>query len=136
MKARKSEKGMTSFEDMLFDYQIRNQTRTRKEWKRVHKKQYGKGVPQFLVDALNQSENSHLRRDLFGTDKLKFTPNIIALMLRHLKLCSYCRKLEERSKVPKSRAMKKCGRCKLVFYCDRKCQKRDWKVHKLMCKKQ
>ena len=27
----------------------------------------------------------------------------------------------------------RCARCKLTYYCSRECQKRDWKVHKLMC---
>jgi hypothetical protein len=27
----------------------------------------------------------------------------------------------------------RCARCKLTYYCSRECQKRDWKIHKLMC---
>lgn len=27
----------------------------------------------------------------------------------------------------------KCSKCKSSFYCDRNCQKRDWKVHKQKC---
>ena len=29
--------------------------------------------------------------------------------------------------------MKKCSICKNVYYCDRKCQKHDWAVHKTTC---
>ncbi|KAI1085187.1 hypothetical protein F5B20DRAFT_589950 [Whalleya microplaca] len=29
-----------------------------------------------------------------------------------------------------------CGRCKEVKYCSRECQKNDWKLHKLACKKE
>lgn len=29
---------------------------------------------------------------------------------------------------------KKCGSCKCVRYCSAKCQKKDWKVHKIACK--
>ena len=28
----------------------------------------------------------------------------------------------------------KCGRCKLVSYCSRECQRKDWKSHKTFCK--
>lgn len=28
---------------------------------------------------------------------------------------------------------KKCGRCRLVSYCSRECQKKDWKRHKDSC---
>lgn len=29
--------------------------------------------------------------------------------------------------------IKSCGGCKKVYYCDRACQKRDWKNHKIKC---
>lgn len=29
--------------------------------------------------------------------------------------------------------LRKCSACKSVYYCDRKCQKADWKVHKETC---
>ncbi len=29
--------------------------------------------------------------------------------------------------------LKKCTKCKFMFYCDRKCQKIDWKLHRLEC---
>jgi transcription elongation factor Elf1 len=32
-----------------------------------------------------------------------------------------------------SEAKVKCSRCKSTFYCDRNCQKRDWKIHKIAC---
>eukprot|EP00808_Paulinella_micropora_P000250 g13030.t1 len=31
-------------------------------------------------------------------------------------------------------ATKKCGHCKLVYYCGRWCQAQDWKTHKVFCK--
>ena len=38
--------------------------------------------------------------------------------------CSYCHKAAE----------KKCSACKLFYYCDKDCQKNDWKYHKHYCK--
>ena len=35
----------------------------------------------------------------------------------------------------KKRNLKMCGRCKSVFYCNRKCSKAHWKKHKKSCKK-
>lgn len=29
---------------------------------------------------------------------------------------------------------KKCTRCKLAYYCDQRCQKHDWAVHKVRCR--
>lgn len=33
-------------------------------------------------------------------------------------------------------ANKKCAGCKISYYCSRECQKEDWKIHKLICKKE
>ena len=30
--------------------------------------------------------------------------------------------------------MHKCGRCMRIFYCNTECQRKDWPVHKQMCK--
>ena len=27
----------------------------------------------------------------------------------------------------------KCSRCKDVYYCSKECQKKDWKLHKIIC---
>ena len=32
------------------------------------------------------------------------------------------------------RKLERCSGCKLVYYCSRECQKRDWKEHKAHCK--
>ena len=29
----------------------------------------------------------------------------------------------------------KCSKCKLIYYCNRECQVKHWKEHKLICKK-
>jgi predicted Zn-ribbon and HTH transcriptional regulator len=44
--------------------------------------------------------------------------------------CNYCKKDGYEVK-----NLKRCGRCKSVFYCNSDCQKKDWDKHKLDCKK-
>ena len=39
--------------------------------------------------------------------------------------CNHCEK--------KSQELQQCSGCALVFYCDQKCQKNDWKKHKKLC---
>ena len=43
------------------------------------------------------------------------------------KLCFKCK--EGSTKVP----LKKCGACKMVYYCSEACQRTDWKAHKTWC---
>ena len=45
--------------------------------------------------------------------------------------CSYCGSSPSKDDKPFSR----CSRCKKVYYCSVKCQKKDWKKHKKVCKK-
>ncbi|KAL7414597.1 hypothetical protein BDY24DRAFT_440559 [Mrakia frigida] len=49
----------------------------------------------------------------------------LSIPVSNLLLCEYC----SRSLAKISR----CARCKLVSYCSQACQKKDWKVHKLVC---
>ena len=46
--------------------------------------------------------------------------------------CNYCGKLEDSST---GTSLMMCSRCKLVKYCSKDCQKREWKYHKKTCPK-
>ncbi|KZT39859.1 hypothetical protein SISSUDRAFT_571788 [Sistotremastrum suecicum HHB10207 ss-3] len=46
----------------------------------------------------------------------------------HLYNCSWC--------LNPSAVMRKCAVCESTRYCDKECQKRDWKAHKKVCKSQ
>ena len=50
------------------------------------------------------------------------------------KHCNHCN-IEENIGDGKNK-FKYCGKCRLVKYCTRRCQKKDWKKHKLECCKQ
>ncbi len=43
--------------------------------------------------------------------------------------CDYC--LNDENEQTK---LKKCSKCNFMYYCDSKCQKIDWKIHKHECK--
>ena len=43
------------------------------------------------------------------------------------KICWYCNKISNKDLLA-------CGKCSIARYCDRKCQKKDWKtIHKIVC---
>lgn len=44
-----------------------------------------------------------------------------------VKICHCCQKTSD-EKLPT------CSRCKIVGYCNRECQRKDWPKHKLECK--
>jgi len=56
----------------------------------------------------------------YGTEKKKEIENRFT--------CAICKKTGNK--------LKKCGRCKIVYYCSAKCQRKDWKEHKKVCQKQ
>lgn len=73
-----------------------------------------------------------VKEKLQELDKTDFDGIQISIVDRRQKaLCSNCwyctKKLEEKKK-------KKCKGCKIAVYCCRRCQKRDWKLHKKFCK--
>ena len=47
--------------------------------------------------------------------------------------CSFCGKQQEDDRM--AIKFKKCSKCKLSYYCGRKCQKFDWIKHKKLCTK-
>jgi len=62
------------------------------------------------------------------------TPNISSLSLTSAsqsRCCWYCGRGEET--LPTK--LQKCGRCVLAEYCNRECQRGDWKLHKAKCKR-
>ena len=62
------------------------------------------------------------------------TPNVSSLSLSsetQYRCCWYCSRGEEA--LPTK--LQKCGRCGLAVYCNRECQRGDWKFHKAKCKR-
>ena len=49
--------------------------------------------------------------------------------------CACCSFQEDKNVFEKLVQLKKCSRCKKVYYCGRECQKLHWKTHKEECTK-
>ena len=49
------------------------------------------------------------------------------------KQCHQCKNPEDQ--LNSLGSLKTCSGCKVVYYCSRDCQKKDWHVHKFLCKK-
>src|SRR5674476_350377 len=47
--------------------------------------------------------------------------------LKKIKYCYHCASIEIYNK------LKKCGKCKVAYYCSAKCQLKDWPFHKIHC---
>jgi hypothetical protein len=60
-------------------------------------------------------------------------PRMNEHILRNFKRqCAYCQK--KKTELAQHASLQKCIQCKAVCYCSRKCQKGDWKKHKVICK--
>ena len=59
------------------------------------------------------------------SDDLSTSETTTGLPMENKKCCATCKKEETE--------MKRCGRCKVVFYCSVQCQRNDWPNHKLIC---
>lgn len=58
-------------------------------------------------------------------------------MSKAVKKCKKDKELGLEFKCPcgkKDKEMKKCGRCKKIYYCSKECQIKDWQNHKSECK--
>ena len=47
--------------------------------------------------------------------------------------CQTCNRKEESQEKSGKLHLKKCGKCRKVYYCSKSCQKKDWRAHKVDC---
>ncbi|KAH7381192.1 hypothetical protein DE146DRAFT_681761 [Phaeosphaeria sp. MPI-PUGE-AT-0046c] len=68
------------------------------------------------IPAFHRTDMFNSLRPMASTESLNFTMNS--------KPCSTC---------AGGPAKRRCSRCKAAYYCDRYCQKNDWKMHRSVC---
>ncbi|CAE6493731.1 unnamed protein product [Rhizoctonia solani] len=64
-----------------------------------------------------------------GATMLRLIPHVTALSTQYL--ASHCSGCHGEQKP--TRPLLRCQRCRVVSYCDQRCQKHDWLLHKLEC---
>jgi len=52
----------------------------------------------------------------------------------NVNICDVCDRCGKMVYEKPNITIKRCARCQERYYCSRKCQKEDWKVHKILCK--
>ncbi|KIK63636.1 hypothetical protein GYMLUDRAFT_40705 [Collybiopsis luxurians FD-317 M1] len=76
--------------------------------------------------SMKRTETS-VRDKVIGSKETK--PNVAApFRRRNPRQCAHC------ETVSKDKDLQQCGRCKLVFYCGRECQRKAWPTHKIYCR--
>ncbi|XP_021369227.1 uncharacterized protein LOC110460574 isoform X4 [Mizuhopecten yessoensis] len=92
------------------------------------------GIPhEVCLEYIKKNKLSlHIGSDLLSNSALFFDGNLNEHSNEEgtgrtgCKICVVCGKASD--------AVKTCARCKMVDYCSKKCQRQDWKSHKLLCR--
>lgn len=88
-------------------------------------------VNYFFIPCTNQKSNIKIYIKIINDetnkiiDLIKPKINLRLQQIFNIKYCNYCSKFNSNYKI--------CGKCKLVSYCCRECQIKDWKIHKGIC---
>ncbi len=83
---------------------------------------FGRAAPVTPKDKRLSKQQTHTLRELYPNRPVSHVATYDVLH------CTACR-----TEKCDSRKMKKCVSCRAAFYCDRRCQKEDWPLHKLTC---
>jgi SET and MYND domain-containing protein len=91
--------------------------------------EYGDLLPDFLLvqSTPEYGRGVYTRKDLSAGVELIVSEPLVHVICSHWRgfHCDWC---------TETKSLKKCSRCKFVFYCSKECQKSDWEFHKIECK--
>lgn len=74
-----------------------------------------------ILNELDPSFLNEMKNNMNNVQVTKSTDGMVVSIIH--KRCEICGKKSD----------DRCSQCKEVFYCSRKCQQKDWKMHKPVC---
>ena len=107
-------------------------TNDRERNKRIRKRLSQLGIAEFL-DIFSSEVRINVRSDCeWNQDSLKQTmvKEQRKGRKRWKKSCAFCGKIEN-----ENQKVLCCSKCSSIYYCGKKCQRKDWKQHKTICKR-
>ena len=77
---------------------------------------------------IRSNKNYNISEELWNIEKKKEGINILVEINKgsQKRMCNECGKINEN--------LPKCSKCKLVYYCNKYCQNKNWEKHKKECK--
>ncbi|XP_040032764.2 putative protein MSS51 homolog, mitochondrial [Gasterosteus aculeatus] len=93
------------------------------------------GLSQVILDKLNMKDYGEYRAAVEGkAEGISFRnyKEMFKKMEETFEFCTSCNRLPAR--LAEGQTLKRCVKCLNVYYCTKECQRKDWPLHKKVCK--